>query len=153
MERKFSLKQGGKLWDKNATVSKDGLVAALSNHPIKEHLWKINRTCAHHSSGDVASSDERGQVYVYSVAQNTYHGVRMASTPVSAMEFIHCRKSRLIVAYAHGTIAIVDTDDKSVVGHLQLAKPTVITRICCHPTKPRAMLVAEDGTVSIWDLR
>ena len=151
--RKACLKQSGKLWDKNAGTASDGLVIALSNYQLNDHLWKIERTCSHSVSGDVASADERGQVYVYSVAQNAYNAVRLASTPVSALEFIHCRKSRLIVAYAHGTIAIVDTEAKSVIGHLQLARPAAITHICCHPSKPLATLVADDGTVSIWDLR
>lgn len=153
-ERKRShLNQSGKIWDKNDSIAEDGLVTSLTNYRANEHIWKVDRVCVHNTTGCAASADERGQVYVYSAAQNTYSSVRLASTPVSAIEFIHCRKARLIVAYTHGTICIVDTEERTVVGHLQLARPAVITRICCHPTKPIAALVSADGTVSLWDLR
>jgi hypothetical protein len=150
---KVSLASDGKLWDKNAPIAADGLVSSVCNIPLKHHTWRIDRVCCHASTGDIATADERGQVYAYSVANNSYSYVRLASTPVSALEYIQCRRSHLIIAYRHGTILVVDTESRSIVSNIQLSRPCTVTQIRTHPSTPVAAMVSADGEVSIWDLR
>ena len=151
--RKVTLKTEGKLWDKNVDIPDNCVVSIVGNPTIKEHKWKIERICFHQPTGDFATADERGQVYSYSVLDNSYSFVRLASTPVSAIEYIQCRKSHLIIAYRHGSIIVVDTSSKSVVAHIQLPRPSTITLIRCHQSIPIATMVAADGEISMWDLR
>jgi hypothetical protein len=148
-----SLQSGGSLWNKLQAPAPSGLVSTVFNPPVKDRIWKITKVCVHHRTGHIATADERGQVYSYSLDDNSYSCVRLASTPVSALDFIQSRKNELMIAYQNGSIVVVNIESKLIVGTIRLPSPSPIILIRCHVKAPVATMLAQDGSLSMWDLR
>ena len=127
------------------------------NHPVRNKVWAISNLCFDPKSGGFALADERGQVYCMSVAHNSYQSVRLASTAVSAMCFVSGRKNQLVVAYESGSMVVVDTMTKDIVGNLQSRQQqrngAVARLIRCHPIYPKLLVAADDRSVSMWDIK
>jgi hypothetical protein len=58
-----------------------------------------------------------------------------------------------MIAYQNGSIIVVNIESKLIVGTIHLPSPSPITLIRCHVKAPVATMVAQDGTLSMWDLR
>ena len=151
------LRSNGELLDKRLPLDRrvlnHGLVTSLKNFLTRGHAWKMVCMCANIKTGECAVADERGQIYSFSIDSNEYHAVRLASTPISAMAFIEPRNNQLIVAYENGTIIIVDTKSKDIVGNIQSADGAPVRIIKSHPTKSFVIMADDDRILSIWDLR
>lgn len=99
--------------------------------------------------------DERGQIYAFSIKQNKYSNVHLASSPISSMAFILSQPSQIITAYENGDILLLDTEsDNSVNIGVQCPSMTVATIriIRTHPSKPIIALASDNKVVSLWDI-
>jgi hypothetical protein len=144
------LSSSGKIFDKN---NKGGLLCTLKNHVVRGRTWRFEKMCAHMQTGDFIAADERGQLYIFRVVENMYHSLRLASNPVSAVEFVHSRPANAIVAYNHGIVVVIDTLTKEVIANLNPRGSDPVCCVRCSPTKPIAILLTITGKVTMWDLR
>lgn len=154
--RTIYLKSSGKLFDKNSHLGECGLLTTIYNHRVKNKTWKI--MCAVFSiSGIFAIADERGQVFACSIKDNTYHAVRLASTLVASMCFVpsynSSKSNQLIVAFESGAVALLDVMSKDIIGNLQTPSGSTVRIIRCHPTSQIAVMVSDDMSLTMWDLR
>ena len=147
------LKSKGTILDKNATSRPGAPMVTFLNFPIRSHVWNLEKVCFNKATGDFAVVDERGQVYAMSLVDNIYRIARLASTPVSAIEFVHSRTTQMIVAYSQGAVVVIDTLTRDIVGNLQTQSTLGQSIVKCHPTKPFAVMVSSSCLVSFWDLR
>jgi len=106
----------------------------------------------HHTS-DIAVGDERGQIYTVGVAESTYRVSRLASSAISAMEFVHGRIGSLIVAFENGRTLIIDTRSKEIIGNIQCEESSPQRMIRCHPKELLAATVSDNLVLGIWDLQ
>lgn len=149
----------GKLLDKNAVGADSdcGIIATIWNYPTRGQLWRVWKCGFHRGARECAfaSADERGQIYEFDIDTNRYHTVRLASNAVSAIEYVHCVRNQLIIAYENGTVLVNDTETKAIVSNIPVSRRQggIIRLIRCHPSKPIAIFVAENGNISIWNLR
>jgi hypothetical protein len=147
------LSSGGKIFEKNMKPGKGGLLCSLSNYSVKGHIWKITKLAFHRQSGAFITADERGQILFFSTSSNTYYSLRMASFPISSLEFIHSRPSNIIAAYHHGIVVIVDTISKDIVANIRPRGSDAIHLIKCHPSKPLCVMVASTGLIHLYDIK
>ena len=140
----------GKIYDKN---NKGGLLCTLKNHAVRGHTWQFQKLCAHIQTGDFIAADERGQLFIFNIVDNVYHSLRLASNPVSAIEFVQSRPSNAIVAYNHGIVVVIDTSTKEVIANLNPRGSDPVCCIRCSPVKPIAILLTTTGNITMWDLR
>lgn len=149
------LQTSGKLLNKMQSPSAGGLLVAFRNHAVRNRVWPLTTVAFDRKSGDFAVADQRGQVYYMNMQNNTYEAIRLASTGVSAMAFLRSHKQRLVIAYDSGSMVMVDTHSKEIVGNLQQVQSQVqaaVRILRCHPTKPKLLAVADDRSVTVWDL-
>lgn len=147
------LKGTGRFMNKSKPFQEAGLVAAFRNYPTRNKTWPISSVCCNQKTGAFAIADDKGQIYKMSVAHNAYNSVRLASTGVSAMAFINQHKNHLVVAYDSGSIIVLDTHTKDIIGNLQGKSNTVARIIQSHPTELKVAIASEDKTLAIWDLK
>jgi WD40 repeat protein len=147
------LKTTGKFLNKNSKARPGGLIATFKNYSTRNKVWNINTICFSPKSGGFAIADERGQVYKMSVSNNAYDSVRLASTGVSAMCFINQHKHHLIIAYDSGSIVVVDSHTKDIIGNLQVKNKSIARIIKSNPGKLQVAIASDDKTLSIWDLK
>lgn len=152
------LKTQGKFGSNSLQPQLGGRLMTIWNYPLRSKLWRISLVSFHPRTGTFAIADERGQVYRMSMHQHTYQALRTASMPIVAMCFVACEKTHLIIAHANGSLLIVDTHKRDVVGNIQLlqadAKNIPIVRILrSHPSQPQLVIATEDNRVFLWDLK
>lgn len=148
-----ALSFSGKIYDKNSTPQEGGHIACLKNYCLNNHSWKFVHVAFNMHNSDFIAADERGQIYCFRTSQNTYSSLRLASFPISSLEYIHTHASQVMVAYENGLVIIVDTLSKEIVANVRPrgASPVVCVRCC--PSKHLAVLLAENGQLMLWDLR
>ena len=119
-------------------------------------LWQLHSVSFNKRNGRCIIYDERGQIYIFSVKENIYRTVRLASTPLSAMSFITSRSSQIIAAYENGDVFLLNSESIDVINMTvmcpSLAK-SAIRLIRAHPSKPVVAMASDDMTVALWDLR
>ena len=119
-------------------------------------LWQLHSASYHKRNGKCIIYDERGQIYIFSVKENIYRTIRLASTPLSAMSFVTSRSSQIIAAYENGEVLLLNSESIDVINMTaqcpSLANSTV-RLIRAHPSKPVVAMASDDMTVSLWDLR
>lgn len=147
------LKSSGRFYNKNALAMEGGVVAVFRNHAVRNKTWPISTVCFNAKSGGFAIADERGQVYKMSVQNNLYNSIRFASTGVSAMAFISQHKNHLVVAYDSGSIVVLDTHTKDIIGNLQVKNKAIARIIQSHPSELKVAIASDDKTLAIWDLK
>lgn len=147
------LKTSGKFLNKNIPLLEGGLVTSFNNHSMRNKTWPISVVCCNPKSGAFSVADERGQVYKMSVAHNSYHSIRLASTAVSAMCFILQHKNHLVVAYESGSIVVIDAHTKDIIGNLQAKSKSVARIIQSHPSQLKVAIASDDKTLAVWDLK
>lgn len=147
------LKTSGKFLNKNNPVLQGGLVTAFRNHTARNKTWPITTVSCNPHSGGFAIADERGQVYKMSIQHNTYNSIRLASTRVSAMCFVNQHKNHLVIAYESGSIVVIDSHTKDIVGNLQVKNKSVVRFIQSHPSQLKIAIASDDKTLSVWDLK
>jgi hypothetical protein len=135
-----------------------GRLLTIMNYPVRNKMWKFRKVVFHPKTGTFVLADERGQIFRFSMHQTSYHALRMASTAVTAMCFLLTEKTHLIVAYANGTIVILDTHKSQILGNIQLFQPEtkiipIAKLIRCHPSKPLVAIITMDQKVFLWDLK
>lgn len=150
------LRTSGSLMERRSSQSKrvelNGLMRVIRNYTHRRNEWPFNTSCSNNRTGEFAVADARGQVFVLSPSENTYHSVRLASSPVSCIGFVTARLNELIVAYENGVVLVIDTQKKEIIGNLQHNGNSPVRMIRCHPTKPAAILVNDEKVVSFWSL-
>ena len=147
------LKSTGKFLNKNNGVSEGGLLAAFRNHSLRNKTWAMTTVCCNSKTGGFAIADERGQVYKMSTMNNVYYSIRLASVGVSAMCFIAQHKNHLVIAYESGSIVVIDSHTKDIIGNLQVRSKAVAKIIQSHPTQLKVAIASDDKTLAIWDLK
>lgn len=150
------LRSSGSLMERRSSPARraavQGLMRTIRNFPLRKREWAFACTCSNPRTGEFALADARGQVYVLSPQGNVYRSVRLASTPVSSLGFVSARLNELIIAYENGSVLVVDTVSKDIIGNLQHSGNAAIRMIRAHPSKPIAMLVSDAKVVSTWSL-
>ena len=124
-----------------------------TNHSL---LWKLYSATFNKKNDQCIMYDERGQIYAFSIKQNKYSTVHLASSPISSMAYVLSQPSQIIAAYENGDILLLDTEsDSSVHIGAQCPSMTVATIriIKSHPSKPIMALSSDDKVVSLWDIR
>jgi hypothetical protein len=129
---------------------------SLSHKTYTYHslLWKLHSASFNKKNEKCIMYDERGQIYAFSIKQNKYSTVHLASSPISSMAFISSQPSQIITAYENGDILLLDTEsDSSVNIGAQCPSMTVATirMIRTHPSKPIIALASDNKVVSLWD--
>lgn len=152
------LKTQGKFGSNVLQPQPSGRLLTIWNYPLRSKLWRITLVAFHPRTGTFAVTDERGQLYRMSMHQHTYQAIRTASMPVLAMCFLACEKTHLVIAHGNGSLLIIDTHKKDVVGNIQLLQPDakavpIVRLLRSHPTLPQLLIVTEDNRVFLWDLK
>jgi WD40 repeat protein len=156
------LKSRGCFLDKRTTALEGGKLVTLWNFPLRGKHWAFVAACAHPKSGDLALADERGQVFHLSASSLRYESVRLASTMVSAMCFVVGPTSssthEVIVAYANGTVVVVDCLSKEIKSNIHLPHSSggngaVVRLLRSHPKQDVVLVVTEDNTVFLWNMQ
>lgn len=149
------LRSKGKFLDQNSSAQVDGLMCVIFNIPVRERQWKMRSVCFMSKSGEFAVADERGQVFVLSIADNTYKAVRMASTAVAACEFVNSRNDEIIISYENGLVLVLDTQTRDIIQNISIQPTSMATvrQLRTHPSLPLALLVSDDKHIFLWDLR
>lgn len=143
----------GKIYDKNRAAQEGGQIACLKNFTVKNHLWKFVHVAFNIHTSDFIAADERGQLYCFRLSENTYSSLRLASFPISALEYIHTHASQVMVAYHNGLVIIVDTLSKEIVANVRPRGSSPVVLLKCCPTKQLAVMLADNGQLILWNLR
>mgnify|MGYP003385634697 CR=1 FL=1 len=143
----------GKIYDKNSTAKEGGQIACLKNYIVKNHLWKFVHVVFNIHTSDFIAADERGQLYCFRLAENTYSSLRLASFPISALEYIHTHATQVMVAYENGLVIIVDTLSKEITANVRPRGSSPVVLLKCCPTKQLAVMLADNGQLILWNLR
>lgn len=69
------------------------------------------------------------------------------------MAFINQHKNHVVVAYESGSIVVLDTHTKDIIGNLQVKSSTVARIIQSHPAELKVAIASDDKTLAIWDLK
>lgn len=151
----ISLDYTGKIYNKNHKSIKQvgGLFTILKNHLIRGNYWKFLTCHFHQQTSEMCVIDERGQVYLLNFKHNTYHSLKLASSTIYSIDFIHSRPSNVIIGYRSGLTIVLDTITQKIVSTLFIRGNESICKICCHPLKPLAILLSSSGTLTLWNLR
>jgi hypothetical protein len=147
--------KSGRIWPNKPVVSSGGLISVLWHSPKSslEVTPKLKATCAiFNQRGDaLATSDSRGNVYIFRLTKNRYERLQAIGTAVTAMCFSTLRKSELFVASRDGKIRCFDIDSrrllKTLTGHRH-----AVTAISFHPFKG-LMTTSSVESLSVWDLK
>ena len=155
-------KSEGKFLNNNIETLNNGILATLWNFPIRNNLWKF-KTCAfrvndlHNETNAFVLADERGQVYFFSIINNTYKIIRTASTPVSTMCFIESRLNEIIIAYKNGMILIINTEFHKIIANIQNKfngkHSSMIKLIRTHPNKDIIILLDSNKRLYVWNIK
>jgi hypothetical protein len=143
----------GKIYDKNRAPTEGGQIACLKNYIVKNHLWKFVHVVFNIHTSDFVAADERGQLYIFRLSDNTYSSLRLASFPISALEYVHHHASHVMVAYQNGLTIIVDTLSKEIVANVRPRGASPIVYMKCCPNKHLAVMLAENGQLILWNLK
>ena len=148
------LKTSGSLMEMRAPAAQRhllfGLMRSVRNHPHRGKQWPITLSAANARGNQFAIADARGQVFLLDADKNRYHAVRLASCAVSALGFVTSRVGELIVAYENGSVLVIDTDKRDIVGNLQQQGGSAVRMIRAHPNKVRGGLGFGLGHCSGW---
>ena len=140
----------------------------LRNYPVRGYSWKLEYVCCD-SHGNLAVSDERGQVFLLEVDSNEYRLIRKASSAISCLAFILSQPHQLLVAYENGELLTVDTISGNVIKLLSNSSSSPqrhhhhhhivpgIRLLRTHPTQPLAVSATDDANqavpyISLWDM-
>jgi hypothetical protein len=143
----------GKIYDKNSTPLEGGQIACLKNYIVNNHLWKFVHVVFNIHTSDFIAADERGQLYCFRISENTYSSLRLASFPISALEYVHTHASHVMVAYHNGLVIIVDTLSKEIIANVRPRGSSPVVYLKCCPSKQLAVMLAENGQLILWNLR
>lgn len=69
------------------------------------------------------------------------------------MCFVNQHKNHLVIAYESGSIVVVDSHTKDIVGNLQVKNKSVARIIQSHPSQLKIAIASDDKTLSVWDLK
>jgi hypothetical protein len=143
----------GKIYDKNSSPGEGGQIACLKNFVVKNHLWKFVHVVFNIHTSDFIAADERGQVYIFRLSDNSYSSLRLASFPISALEYVHTHASHVMVAYENGLVIIVDTLSKEIVANVRPRGSSPVVHIKCCPSKHLAVMLADNGQLILWNIK
>ena len=146
----------------------NGHLVTIRNYPVRSLSWKLEFICCDSCCGNLAISDERGQVFLLSMDGNEYRLLRKASSPISCLAFVLSQPHHLLIAYDNGELLTIDTISGNVIKLIsnshsspQRRHPHIIVPcirlLRTHPTKPLAVSATDDvdrGTacISLWDM-
>lgn len=131
----------------------DGPILTIWNNLVEGQLRRMSSVCFNDKTGQFAISDECGSVFTFSIVDNVYKALRISTVPVSAMTFVHSRCDQIAIAYENGSVIIVDTVTLHIICNIQLESFSTVRMMRCHPGKSNLALVADDGSITMWDLR
>jgi len=151
------LKTSGQLFDKLAVPTKGGIITSIWNYPARGGLWRLKAAAFNPRTGNFSLADERGQIFACSIENSSYHNVRMASTAISALSYVHgtktSRANELIVGYENGVVIAVDTRTREIVGNYHAPKRSTVRIIRTHPGKLIVIMAMDDRSICMFDLR
>jgi WD40 repeat protein len=159
------LRSNGEIVDRNSPRNSFGIMGTIWNQPVRDCLWKIEAVTFNEKTGEFLLADERGQIFNFSSVENLYRLIRPASTHVSAITFAPYRKLEVIIAYENGAVILLDTESQQVISSISPLPntsavsssngycPPAVRIMHCHPSKPLLAMVANDLTVSLWNLK
>jgi WD40 repeat protein len=144
----------GKIYDKNAKAdrARGGLISVLKNHPIRGVTWNLFTLTFHSQTGEMCLADDRGQIYLLRFNENIYYSLRLASSPILCLEFVHSRPSELLVGYANGFTISIDTASNEIKSSFYAKGSDPICLIRCSANRPFAVMLSLSGRLSLWDL-
>jgi hypothetical protein len=99
----------------------------------------------------LATSDSRGNVYIFRLTKNRYERLQNVGTAVSSMCFSTLRKSELFVACGNGKVLCFDIDSRRLLKTLASHRHPVHT-ISFHPFKA-LMTTSSVESLAVWDLK
>jgi hypothetical protein len=99
----------------------------------------------------LATSDSRGNVYIFRLTKNRYERLQNVGTDVSCLCFSTLRKSELFVACGNGKVLCFDIDSRRLLKTLASHRHPVHT-ISFHPFKA-LMTTSSVESLAVWDLK
>jgi hypothetical protein len=92
-------------------------------------------------------------VFFFNISENIYYLLKLASSPILALEFVHSRPSHLLVSSDNGLVSVIDTISKDVIKNLYLLGSEPILMMRCSLDRPLAVFISVHGNIVLWDLR
>ena len=162
------LNAAGTLLEKTTpTLLPNGHLVTLRNYHVRSVSWRLEFVCCDSCRGNLAISDERGQVFLLSVDDNEYRLIRKASSPISCLAFVLSQPHHLLIAYENGELVTIDTASGNVIKLISNSSSSpqrhrsrfvpCIRLLRTHPTLPLAVSATDDvdqatPCISLWDM-
>lgn len=165
----IAIKSSGPFLNRNYVLSmpspSNGVVSTIWNYPIRGNIWRFRLVCFRSKqSNEFVASDERGQVVLFSLDDNTYQTLRSASTStaITALCFIESRRHEVAIAFASGAVVVIDSCSRDLVmtvlpnhahAHDHAHGHSSVLYMKSHPLKPILLTVDQNNVLSLFDLR
>ena len=126
-----------------------GLLTTIQSRSPLALLAMCDRT------GDFALADDRGKIFTFSTADNSFEVAKKATTigPLSAMAYLLSKAGVLLLGYATGAVVLYDTAAKKSLAAMQTPSGLSPRLMRCHPLKSMAIMADGANGLSVWDLR
>ncbi len=126
------------------------IVKRIQNMPIRGNIWPLSATVVHAKKNIILLSDVRGEVYMCNMLSNKYHLIKLASSKLSTMCFLHGTNDLCLLAYENKDVLIVDMNKKAVVHQVDV--PNSVIRLArCHPLKSLVVMATDQQEIMIYD--
>lgn len=126
------------------------IVKRIQNMPIRGNVWPLSSTVVHAKKNIILLSDVRGEVYACNMLSNKYHLIKLASSKLSTMCFLHGTNDLCLLAYENKDVLIVDMNKKAVVHQVDVPN-SVIRLVRCHPLKSLVVMATDKQEIMIYD--
>jgi len=148
------LRSTGRVLNQHMRRSAYGKLSVLISQPLGENSepYHFHNVAFNEKSGEIALSDEKGQIFYISLPDNKYQTIRIQTRAISAMSFVHSRIDQLVVAFESGTVVLLDLTSKQIIGNICPSNPYAVRVIKCHPGQSKIIMASDDGTLTMWNL-
>ena len=147
------LRSNGRILNQHMRRSEYGKLSVLISQQLENsNPYYFHNLAFNEKSGEIALSDEKGQIFYLSLPNNKYQTLRLQSRVVSAMSFVHSRIDQLVVAFESGNVILLDLTSKQIIGNICPANPCAVRIIKCHPGQSKILMASDDGTLTMWNL-
>ena len=147
------LRSNGRILNQHMRRSEYGKLSVLISQQLENNSpYYFHNLAFNEKSGEIALSDEKGQIFYLSLPNNKYQTLRLQSRVVSAMSFVHSRIDQLVVAFESGNVILLDLTSKQIIGNICPANPCAVRIIKCHPGQSKILMASDDGTLTMWNL-
>ncbi len=126
------------------------IIKKVQNMPLRGNIWPLNASVVHAKKNIILLSDIRGEVYVCNLLTNKYHLIKLASSKLSTMCFLHGTNDMCLLAYENRDVLIVDMNKKAVVHQVDIPN-SVVRLVRCHPTKSLVAMATDQQEIMIYD--